>query len=107
MFCVYWEERYPCAHSPPPPPPTITNTFHVQTCVAQITNGCVFISVNANCKVSTLGGEFAGDVSETSGGIECQRWDSQSPHSHSLNDPRMFPDDTMDDVANKCRSGDF
>ena len=60
----------------------------------------------SECKISTLGGDYTGHVGTTETGKTCQRWDAQFPHSHSMTDPRMFPDDTMDDAANYCRNPD-
>ena len=38
------------------------------------------------CKQSTDGHRYVGTVSVTATGIECQRWDSQYPHTHARND---------------------
>lgn len=37
----------------------------------------------------------------TSGGLECQRWDSQIPHSHTR-PPNVFPE--LKDAENYCRN---
>jgi len=39
-------------------------------------------------------------------GLPCQRWDSQTPHSHHYNDVNAFPDASITDVANYCRDPD-
>ena len=45
-------------------------------------------------------------ISSTLSGLTCQRWDSQSPHKHHYTDPSFFPDATLEDVANYCRTPD-
>ena len=45
-------------------------------------------------------------ISSTLTGLTCQRWDSQSPHEHNYTDPRFFPDATLDEVRNYCRTPD-
>ena len=47
---------------------------------------------------------YAGTKSTTSDGIPCQRWDSQSPHSHDYNLIDMFPDNTLQFAENFCRN---
>ena len=48
----------------------------------------------------------SGKVSVTQAGIDCQRWDSQHPHTHGYTDPARFADDTLADAANYCRAPD-
>ena len=38
--------------------------------------------------------------------LSCQRWDTDTPHSHWFHNASYFPDATMDDVANYCRNPD-
>ena len=46
-------------------------------------------------------------VSRPIPGVECQRWDSQTPWSHPYTDPAMFPHDaTIADASNYCRNPD-
>ena len=49
---------------------------------------------------------YRGEVSVTSSGKSCQYWMSQSPHSHDYNDPATFPDSTLTEAANFCRTPD-
>ena len=42
----------------------------------------------------------------TASGLPCQRWDSQSPHSHPNSDASRFPDATMGETTNYCRNPD-
>ena len=56
------------------------------------------------CKSTTLGTEYRGVVAWTNTGKTCQRWDSQSPHVHNMNNPDLFPDATLADAENYCRN---
>ncbi|CAH1786986.1 unnamed protein product, partial [Owenia fusiformis] len=58
------------------------------------------------CKTSNLGGEYRGQKSTTVSGKTCQRWDSQSPHTHDRYLPAMFPDNSVADASNFCRNPD-
>ena len=49
---------------------------------------------------------YGGRLSHTENGLSCQRWDEQSPQSHTYTMSYMFPDDTVTDAANFCRSPD-
>ena len=49
---------------------------------------------------------YDGSVSSTMNGLTCQRWDSQDPHKHHYTDPSLFPEATLEDVANYCRTPD-
>ena len=59
-----------------------------------------------NCKKSTSGILYQGNVQIAVSGKRCQRWDSQSPHRHSNTQSAMFPDKTVSDAANFCRNPD-
>ena len=58
------------------------------------------------CKSTTEGKEYIGQISETANGTACQRWDSQSPHSHNYTTNDYYPDATITDAANHCRNVD-
>jgi integrin beta 3 len=57
------------------------------------------------CKLTDPGTEYVGSVSVTKSGKTCQRWSSQSPHSHHMT-ADMFPDKSIDSAANYCRNPD-
>lgn len=48
---------------------------------------------------------YNGTLNTTVSGLACQRWDSQTPHIHSMT-AGNFPDDTIGDAANNCRDPD-
>ncbi|CAH1791206.1 unnamed protein product [Owenia fusiformis] len=56
-----------------------------------------------DCKYDILGAGYVGEVSRTVNGIPCQRWDSQSPHSHGI---ATVPDDSLAAAENFCRNPD-
>ena len=58
----------------------------------------------AECKFTRLGTSYSGHESQTVTNKTCQRWDTQTPHSHPYTDPDSFPDTTLDGAANKCRN---
>ena len=39
----------------------------------------------------------------TKSGLQCQRWDSQSPHKHKFTDVANFPDANLEDAGSFCR----
>ena len=41
---------------------------------------------------------------QTKSGLQCQRWDSQSPHEHMFTDVANFPDANITDAEAFCRS---
>ena len=50
---------------------------------------------------------YTGSMSVTKGGIQCQRWDSQYPHSHEFDEDEMYPfDGTTTAAENYCRDPD-
>ena len=61
---------------------------------------------NLECKSNIRGGNYAGSVSTTKGGLRCQHWDSQRPHRHEVTDDLM-PDGSLAAAENLCRSPDF
>lgn len=58
------------------------------------------------CKNSPYGKLYLGQRNLTWTGLECQRWDSQSPNQHRWNKAEDFPDETLYDAANYCRNPD-
>ena len=50
-----------------------------------------------------LGWNYVGRISKTASGYDCQRWDSQTPHVHSLTDQAKFVDNSLDEARNYCR----
>ena len=49
---------------------------------------------------------YNGTVSSTLNGLTCQRWDSQHPHQHQYTDHNLFPEATLEDAGNYCRTPD-
>ncbi|XP_045168669.2 plasminogen-like [Mercenaria mercenaria] len=48
--------------------------------------------------------KYRGFATRTQDGLECQRWDSQSPHTHKYgNMPMKFPEATVSEAENYCR----
>ena len=65
----------------------------------------LFIVVaSVSCKSSVDGAEYTGTRSMTVTGIPCQRWDHQSPHTHAFTEDDHFPDSTVTEAGNYCRS---
>ena len=60
-------------------------------------NFCVKLDFNPN---------YNGTMTYTLNGLTCQRWDSQSPHRHHYTNPGLFPEETVEEVANYCRTPD-
>ena len=58
------------------------------------------------CKSTELGKEYIGRTHVTPSGLDCQRWDSQTPHTHTKNNIDKFPDTQLEDAANFCRNPD-
>ena len=61
---------------------------------------------NEFCVKSNFQPNYNGLVSSTLHGFTCQRWDSQNPHQHHYTDPDLFPESTLQDAANYCRTPD-
>ena len=57
----------------------------------------------SDCKGSHLGRGYRGHVSHTMSGRECQRWDSQLPHQHNVDEEAM-PDGSLSASENYCRN---
>ena len=59
---------------------------------------------DVRCRTTFSGTSYRGYVNVTTSELPCQRWNSQSPHSHIYNLPSKFPDATLDEVSNHCRN---
>eukprot|EP00112_Aurelia_sp_Birch-Aquarium-sp1_P023312 Seg69.3 transcript_id=Seg69.3/GoldUCD/mRNA.D3Y31 product=Plasminogen protein_id=Seg69.3/GoldUCD/D3Y31 len=55
------------------------------------------------CKKDRVGKSYRGSMSKTRAGVTCQRWDSQSPHRHSIT-PSNHPSSGL--TNNYCRNPD-
>lgn len=54
--------------------------------------------------ITRVSRDYNGTWSQTKFGRPCQRWDSQSPHTHNQTNPSDFPLDTsVFDAHNYCR----
>ena len=58
----------------------------------------------SECKLAVLGKGYVGQKAETRSGKECQRWDRQTPHSHTRNVDSTFPEGDTTLANNYCRS---
>lgn len=58
------------------------------------------------CKNTKLGEDYEGSKSVSKSGKTCQRWDTQTPHSHTRNNVNDFPESQLEDAANYCRNPD-
>ncbi|XP_053387239.1 fibropellin-3-like [Mercenaria mercenaria] len=47
---------------------------------------------------------YTGTINLTLTGRQCQRWDSQTPHSHTCTDLQYFPETVLADAQNYCRN---
>ena len=58
----------------------------------------------SDCKFSPKGTSYIGTLSTTKTGKTCQRWDQQSPQTHSFTDSSLFPDESVSAANNYCRN---
>ena len=65
-----------------------------------------FTSINKGCRLTEEGSEYRGNISVTPSFYTCQAWTSQTPHSHEMTDPDLFPDNTIEEAQNFCRNPD-
>merc|ERR1712168_270571 len=77
----------------PPPPPERP----IESVVPEINSD--------QCQQSKLGLEYTGQKSTTVSGKTCQRWASQSPHTHTKTADNIV-EDTLEDASNFCRNPD-
>ena len=57
--------------------------------------------------ISGSASEYVGSMAMTEGGRMCQRWDTQTPHSHNFGyDNNRFPDGSVRKAENYCRNPD-
>ena len=62
---------------------------------------CFNLFKDTNCYHETSS-SYTGAVSQTRAGLQCQRWDSQSPHQHIYNKTELFIDGRLPE--NYCRN---
>ena len=56
------------------------------------------------CLTTASGIGYRGRVDRTVGGLLCQRWDIQSPHTHKFNVDSWFPGGGVTRAENYCRN---
>ncbi len=63
------------------------------------------LTLSTDCKRTTLGEDYQGNVSVTENGLACQRWDQQTPHTpHAdFGHDNKYPDGSISAAANYCR----
>ena len=61
-------------------------------------------TLDVDCRTTFDGYTYTGNLSETTSGFPCQRWDSQWPNQHIRDDISEFPDATLDEASNYCRN---
>ena len=67
---------------------------------------CFSISVGIQCSNDPKHVKYIGHMNQTKTGLPCQRWDKQTPQSHTFTDPKYFQDVnvTLADIHNYCRN---
>ena len=63
-----------------------------------------YTSTITDCRLSSEGFTYRGRINQTVSGKLCQRWDTTTPHDHRQTDLTTFPDDSISDAGNYCRS---
>ncbi len=61
-----------------------------------------FALTDVDCYVLSNAADYRGHVSNTEGGLTCQKWTSQSPNNHTYT-PANYPNDGLGD-HNYCRN---
>jgi len=59
---------------------------------------------DTDCNPSPDGRYYIGHTNVTVSGRTCQAWASQSPHNHSIDNGRLFPDGSVVAAVNYCRN---
>ena len=63
--------------------------------------------MTVDCKKTQKGISYIGNIAKTESGKDCQRWDSNSPHTKEASiTADKFPDSSIGDAENKCRNPD-
>ena len=52
------------------------------------------------------GTDYKGKVKVTINNKKCQNWNSQTPHTHAVGNPTLYPDASLSDAQNYCRNPD-
>ena len=73
------------------------------TIVSRWASKIMFCHFVTECIYDKKGLGYEGRITKTISGHTCQRWDQQSPHTHSQN-VADFPDTSLEDAANYCRN---
>ena len=63
----------------------------------------IIIDISGQCKTNKIGRDYRGKVNITQGGLQCQKWDSNVPHTPNFT-PKSYPYDGLD--RNYCRNPD-
>ena len=61
------------------------------------------------CKTTTVGREYMGQIAETTSGKTCQAWTATSPHDPNFDakNASNYPDASIEDARNYCRNPDL
>ena len=67
---------------------------------------CHLFTAVRECRSDVLGKDYKGTTKVTKTGKKCQRWDKQTPHKHTNNKAKLFPDSSLAEASNYCRNPD-
>uniref|UniRef100_A0A6J0TDQ2 Hepatocyte growth factor n=1 Tax=Pogona vitticeps TaxID=103695 RepID=A0A6J0TDQ2_9SAUR len=73
---------------------------NIKTCAQHVMNNSVSVTETTEC-ISGQGEDYRGTVSTIWSGVECQRWDSQTPHKHNFTQENFKCKDLRE---NYCRN---
>ena len=73
-------------------------------CVNKMTTTTLRILISGCLSLNRRGVDYFGRVNQTINEIPCQRWSSQTPHSHTYTDPNGFWDNTVEEAESFCRN---